>query len=60
MASFIFRCPNTSKNVQGWTADDAPDESDTFVPQQCIACRQLHYVNPQTGRVLGSDDADDD
>jgi hypothetical protein len=59
MASFIFRCPNTNSNVQGWTADDGSDEGDTYLPQQCIARRQIHYVNPQSGRVLGSD-ADDE
>jgi hypothetical protein len=47
-------------NVQGWTAEDVSNDVNSFVPQQCIACRQIHYVNPNTGRVLGGDDADDE
>jgi hypothetical protein len=57
MAGFVFRCPNTKTKVQGWTADEMSDDGDTYFPQRCIACRQIHYVNPQTERVLGSDDA---
>ena len=58
--TMIFRCPNTKLNVQGWTADDVSDDGNTYLPQECLACRQIHYVNPSTGRVLGSDDADDE
>jgi hypothetical protein len=57
--SFIFRCPNMDRKVQGWTAEEVFDGGDTYLPQQCAACRQIHYINPNTGRVLGSDDADD-
>jgi hypothetical protein len=58
MASVVFRCPNTLKKTQGWTVDDPSDDSDAYVPQQCIACRQIHYVNPKSGQVLG--DAEDE
>jgi hypothetical protein len=53
MPTFVFRCPNKNVRVQGWTADDPSDDT-TFGPVECVACRQLHYVNPTTGRVLGS------
>jgi hypothetical protein len=58
MATFVFRCPNKNLRVQGWTADDPSDDDTAYAPVECIACRQLHYVNPVTGKVLGS--ADDD
>jgi hypothetical protein len=59
MATFIFRCPNTDQNVQGiWSSDDAPEHGYTYLPVQCTACLQLHFLNPLTGKVLGSDDDD--
>ena len=57
MAPFLFRCPNTGQRVQGWTAEEvSPDEADTYETVTCIACRQVHLVNPATGEVLGSND----
>jgi hypothetical protein len=58
MATFAFRCPNKKVRVQGWTAEDTSDDDAAYASVQCVACRQMHYVNPATGRVLGS--ADDD
>jgi hypothetical protein len=29
MAAFIYRCPNTGLNVQGWIADD-PEKGEGF------------------------------
>ena len=55
MAPFIFRCPNTGLNVQGWSAEDVTDEADTYEAMTCTACRQLHFVNRATGKVLGDD-----
>jgi hypothetical protein len=59
MATFLFRCPNTTFRVQGWVAEDTSGDEATFAPVECAACRQLHYVNPASGRVLGAA-ADDD
>jgi hypothetical protein len=57
MASFLFRCPNTGYRVQGWVADDGSENGqETYEPVSCLACRQLHLVDPRNGRVLGSDD----
>jgi hypothetical protein len=58
MATFLFRCPNKNLRVQGWTAEDVSDDDATYSPVQCAACRQMHYVNPATGRVLGNTDDD--
>ena len=59
MAFFLFRCPNNNLRVQGWTADDSPDDDSTFTPVECVVCRQMHYVIPATGRVLGNTDDDE-
>jgi hypothetical protein len=58
MASFVFRCPNRNVAVQGWIADDPPDDS-AYTAVQCTACRQVHFINGATGRVLGSADEDE-
>jgi hypothetical protein len=56
MTPFIFRCPNTGLNVQGWSAEDVTDEADdTYDAMTCTACGQLHFVNQTTGKVLGDD-----
>jgi hypothetical protein len=52
MATFLYRCPNTRLRVQGWSADDASEEV-AYEPVRCIACSQMHYVDPATGKVLG-------
>jgi hypothetical protein len=56
MAPFLFRCPNTGLHVQGWLADDGSEGAETYETVSCLACRQVHLVNPSTGRVMGSDD----
>jgi len=56
MRTFVFRCPNTGLNVQGWIAED-PAEADRehYETVICTACTRPHLVNPRTGRVLGAD-----
>jgi len=54
MAPFTYRCPNTGKTVQGFTAEEVSD--DTYESISCLACRKVHFVNPTTGKVLGEDD----
>ena len=55
MASFVFRCPNTRLNVQGFIADD-PADAEAFEPVICTACTRVHLVDSKTGRVLGDED----
>ena len=57
MAVFIYRCPSTGLNVQGWTADAPTQDDATFEPVSCTACTRVHLVNPQTGKVVGADDS---
>jgi hypothetical protein len=57
MPGFIFRCPDTGLNVQGWAADDPTErDDDAYEPVTCVACTRIHAVNPKTGRVLGQND----
>jgi hypothetical protein len=53
--TFVFRCPRTGLNVQGFVADDISSEEEVFVSVACLACRQAHFVNPKTGKRLGDD-----
>jgi hypothetical protein len=45
--------------VQGFTAEDVSVDTHTYDPVICTACKLTHHVNPATGTVLGSDDAQD-
>lgn len=57
MATFLYQCPFTRRNVQGWAADDTvSDDRETFVPVTCLACGTLHLVNPKTGKTASGND----
>jgi hypothetical protein len=53
MTVFVYRCPNTGQQVQGWT-DDPPvaDDPEAYQSVNCSACSRSHWVNPRTRRVL--------
>ena len=54
MAPFVFRCPNTSLDVQGWAPDDESKMADdVFVGVPCPACGWWHFVNSKTGKRVG-------
>jgi hypothetical protein len=53
MATLIYQCPTTGYRVQGWLADKGTeDRSESYEQLTCLACRQVHFVNPKTGKVL--------
>jgi hypothetical protein len=54
MTPFLYRCPNTGQTVQGFSAEELPEDTYESIP--CLACRLLHFVNTTTGKVLGDDD----
>lgn len=62
MPTFLYRCPTTGQNVQGFVSDepsgdsDSDDEFNEFAAVSCPACTALHWVNPKTGKVLGIDE----
>jgi hypothetical protein len=56
MPAFIYRCPASGYNVQGFVADDPTNVSeDVFQPVTCTVCAGVHLVNPKTGRLLEID-----
>ena len=55
MAPFIYRCPNTGLRIQALTAEEITEREDTYEAVTCIMCRQVHLVNPYTGKFLGED-----
>jgi hypothetical protein len=55
---FVYRCPNTGKNVQGWVADDPTVREQAFYEAvTCTACAQVHLVEPKTGKLVGYEEA---
>jgi hypothetical protein len=55
--TLIFRCPATGQNVQGWFSDDARDAGEgSYETVVCTACRNVHLVNPVSGKTLGASD----
>jgi hypothetical protein len=55
---FVYRCPNTGLNVQGWVADDPTEgEAEAFYQSvACTACARIHLIDPKTGRIVGADE----
>jgi hypothetical protein len=53
MVGFVYRCPHTKLRVQAFVANEITEDTKTYEPVTCILCRQVHHVNPFTGKVLG-------
>jgi hypothetical protein len=63
MTPFLYRCPVRGLRVQGWFADSPSDtgrevfaepvSAEVFEGVTCLACGQLHLVNPRTGKLAG-------
>ncbi len=51
MGTFIYRCPTTGYQVQGWVDDNPENETETYQPVTCLACGRVHLVNPKTGQT---------
>ena len=56
MRLFLYRCPNTGYRIQGFITEDTSDDSEDYQPITCLACQQVHLVEPKTGKVLGAAD----
>ena len=54
--TFIYRCPNTGFRIQGYVAEETSDDENSYEAVACLVCKQIHLVNPSTGKVLGEDD----
>ncbi len=54
MSPIIFKCPQTTLNVQHWLDDAEPqDQSSAYETVVCKACGRLHFINRSSGRLLG-------
>jgi Recombinase len=57
MAPFLFQCPNTGLNVQGWSAEEIPADSESYLTLECLAWRgiaaELNNRGIQTPRGKG-------
>ena len=42
MAPFLYRCPNTGRQVQAWAADDPTEDDDAYETVACLACAGIH------------------
>ena len=51
MIAFIYRCPRTGQEVQGWATADLGD-GETYEPVTCTACGRIHLVNSKSGKLL--------
>jgi hypothetical protein len=58
--TFIYRCPATGLNVQGYSEAEQPSvaRERRYEGLHCLACGSFHIVNPDTGRLL-SDEIDE-
>jgi predicted RNA-binding Zn-ribbon protein involved in translation (DUF1610 family) len=52
MPLFLYRCPKTGFDVQGFASEDTSEDHHVYEPVTCPMCGQIHHVNPATGTVL--------
>lgn len=55
MAAFVFKCPNTWRDVQHWLDDDENVPDNEYEVIKCAACARLHSINRRTGDLLGAE-----
>jgi hypothetical protein len=53
MTSAIFRCPDSGMNVQPPFSPDPAADPHAYEPLDCPACRRVHLLHKQTGKLLG-------
>jgi len=54
---YLFHCPITGSDVQGFLVEEAPsDDPKSYTAVCCLACGQTHLVNFTTGKTVGEDD----
>jgi hypothetical protein len=54
MPTFLYRCPNTGLQVQGWLSDEKVDDDGEVIHQSvtCPACASVHFINPKTRQAV--------
>jgi hypothetical protein len=53
--AFLSRCPTTGHKVQGLVRGNTRSTDGAYETVTCLACKGVHLVNPNSGRVLGAD-----
>ena len=54
MAVVVITCPNTGERIRGIVKNVANARTPEPVELvECLACWQIHYVSPASGKVLG-------
>jgi hypothetical protein len=48
-----FNCPTTGELVQHWLDKRDPSAASDHEMVICPACARIHFVNRQTGKLLG-------
>jgi len=56
MTTFLYRCPNTGFQVQGYSPEQTSDDQSSYEAITCLMCKRLHFVNPATGKMLGEEE----
>jgi len=52
MVPFVYRCPATGYNVQGFIPDSRSDKAgDAALPVSCALCGRIHLIDPKTLQV---------
>ena len=52
----IFKCPRTGMNVQHWLDGVSPDKTEeAYKSVNCPACTLAHFINRETGKLLGQE-----
>ncbi|HLG82453.1 MAG TPA: hypothetical protein VKY22_15665 [Bradyrhizobium sp.] len=49
----LLKCPATGMHVQHWLADEPDAAHNSYRQMVCPACTRIHFVNPQTGKLVG-------
>ena len=47
MTAFLYRCPTTGYQVQGWADDNPQNAAELYQAVTCHACGRVHLVNPE-------------
>jgi hypothetical protein len=54
--TFLYRCPVTGHQVQGFIADNPTEKNgNVYEAFDCPICRRIHLVDPATGKVVGNE-----
>jgi hypothetical protein len=53
MATLPLSLSDHRPTVQGRSAEEVTDDDTAYESVACLACTQVHLINPKTGKVLG-------